>query len=75
MLFSMIFIVMLIMLVGKIIGLAFKAAWGLTKIVLWIILFPVLLIGLFLAGVVYIAFPLLLVAWIVSVLCSSEKIL
>lgn len=49
---------------------AFRAAWGITKIVIWVIAFPLVLVGLFVAGIVYLAIPLLVVGIIVSLVTS-----
>jgi hypothetical protein len=49
---------------------AFKASWGILKVLLTIIIFPLFLIGLFFSGLVYIALILLLIAGIVSVVKS-----
>lgn len=45
---------------------AFRAAWGLTKFVLFVIAFPLILIGLFVAGIVYLALPLLIIGIVIS---------
>lgn len=55
---------------GKLILLAFKASWGILKVLLTIIIFPLFLIGLFVSGLVYIALILLVIAGIVSVVKS-----
>ena len=49
---------------------AFKASWGILKVLLTIIIFPLFLIGLFVSGLVYIALILLVIAGIVSVVKS-----
>ena len=46
----------------KLIHFAVKAAWGITKGVLFVIGIPALLIVLFVAGVVSLAIPLLILA-------------
>lgn len=45
----------------KVILLAVKAAWGLTKALFTILGFPILLLVLFFTGLVYVSFPLLLI--------------
>ena len=55
---------------GKLILFAFKASWGILKVLLTIIIFPLFLIGLFVSGLVYIALILLVIAGIVSVVKS-----
>lgn len=61
------FIILMFAVFGKMIIFAFKASWGILKVLLTIIIFPLFLIGLFFSGLVYIALILLLIAGIVSV--------
>ena len=64
------FIILMFAVSGKMIIFAFKASWGILKVLLTIIIFPLFLIGLFFSGLVYIALILLLIAGIVSVVKS-----
>ena len=64
------FIILPSMSIGKLILFAFKASWGILKVLLTIIIFPLFLIGLFVSGLVYIALILLVIAGIVSVVKS-----
>ena len=59
------FIILMFAVFGKLILLAFKASWGVLKVI-----FPLFLIGLFVSGLVYIALILLVIAGIVSVVKS-----
>ena len=52
------FIFGIIVFAEKLICFAFKAAWEITKGVLFVIGIPTLLIVLFIAGLVYLAIPL-----------------
>ena len=45
-----------------------KAAWGISKFLLTIVLLPVILIGLVVGGLIYLAFPILIVVGIVGLL-------
>ena len=63
-------IILMFAVFGKMIIFAFKASWGILKVLLTIIIFPLFLIGLFFSGLVYIALILLLIAGIVSVVKS-----
>ncbi len=58
---TLLFIFLMIGVFGKLIGLAFRATWGITKIFFRLIFLPVILIGLVMAGLMYIALPLLVV--------------
>lgn len=64
------FIILMFAVFGKMIIFAFKASWGILKVLLTIIIFPLFLIGLFFSGLVYIALILLLIVGIVSVVKS-----
>ncbi len=56
------FVIGILVFTGKLISFAVKAAWGLTKGVLFVIGIPALLIALFVAGLVSLAVPLLILA-------------
>jgi hypothetical protein len=65
---EVLFAIGLIWLLWKLIVLAVKAAWGITKVLVFIIFLPLILIGLVIGGLVYIAIPILIVAGIVGLL-------
>ena len=65
---TMLFIILMLIIFGKLIGFAVKAAWGISKIVCTVVLLPLFLIGLVFAGLIGIAFPILLVVGIVSLM-------
>ena len=69
---TLLVIILMLIIFGKLIGFAMKAAWGITKIVCTIILLPLLLIGLVFAGLIGIAFPILLVVGIVSLIMPKN---
>ncbi len=60
------FIILLFAVVGNILGFAIKAAWGIAKIAVTVLFFPLVLAGLALSGFIGIAFLLLIVMGIVS---------
>lgn len=59
-------------LCGRLIGLAFKASWGLFKIIGGIIIFPLMLIGLILSGILYLAVPILIIAGLVAIFAPKR---
>lgn len=63
---TLLFIAFMLTIFGRLIAFAFKAAWGITKVVLVLIVLPVALIALFAAGFVYIAIPILAIVGIVA---------
>ena len=54
------FVIGILVFTAKLVHFACKAAWGITKGVLFVIGIPALLIVLFVAGVVSLAIPLLI---------------
>lgn len=68
---TFIFIVLMFLIFGKILGFAVKAAWGITKIVCSVVLLPLFLVGLVLQGLIAIALPVLLVVGLVVLICSK----
>ena len=62
---TLIFSILLITLVFKLVLLALKATWGITKIIFGVILFPAVLIVLAVSGLMVLAFPILIIAGIV----------
>ena len=62
------FVVGLLIFSIKVALLAVKAAWGITKALLFVLGVPVLLIALLIIGLAYLAIPLLIVALLVAFL-------
>ena len=67
------FVIGIIVLTAKIVHFAFKAAWGITKGLLFVIGIPALLIVLFVAGLVSLAVPLLILALLAAFLLPVLK--
>ena len=63
---ELLFAIGMIWVFGKLLLFGIKAAWSITKILCIIILLPVILIGLVVGGLIWLAFPLLLVIGIVA---------
>ena len=68
---TLLFIIMMLGVFGKLAGLAFRATWGITKICFRLIFLPLILIGLVLTGFIYIAIPLLVVIGIVVLVMAA----
>ena len=66
--YTFIFMIMMILVFGKLLGFAIKAAWGVSKIVCTVVFLPLLLIGMVIIGLVKIALPILLIVGCVSFL-------
>lgn len=67
------FIIGILILAVKLFFFAIKMAWGLTKVVAFVVFLPVILIGMLLAGLLSVAFPLLVVALVVAFIVSGWK--
>lgn len=64
--FYFLFMILMIFIFGKLFFFGLKAAWGLSKFVLTIILLPITLIMMVSAGLIYFAFILLIIIGIIS---------
>lgn len=62
---SIIFIILMFIVFGKLLKFAIKATWGIAKIVVSLIILPLFLVGLVLSGLLVLALPILLVVGIV----------
>ena len=65
---TFLFFVLLFGIFGKLIWLAVKAAWGISKIVFSMVFLPVVVLVLFFSGLVYVALGLLVVIGIGSLI-------
>lgn len=65
---SLLFIIFFFWIFGKMIGLAFRASWGIMKIMFTLVFLPLILFGLLIRGLVYIALPVLLVVGLCSLI-------
>ena len=63
---TIVFSIILFWAVWKIAVLGIKLAWGLFKFIFSVVLFPIVLIGIFAAGLVYIAIPVAIVAGLIA---------
>ncbi len=64
--FTLLFTILTFLVFGKLLIFAVKASWGLARILVTIIFLPLVLVGLVVAGVIYLAVPLLVIAGIIS---------
>lgn len=69
---GILFWVLFIMIFGRLILFAFKAAWGVTKVLFTIIIFPLVLVGMVVSGLLSLALPLLLVGGVVALVCAKK---
>lgn len=57
----LLFLVLLFMIFGKLLSIALKAAWSITKILVSVVLFPLALVMLVIIGLTYVALPVLII--------------
>lgn len=69
---TVIFLVLMLGVVWKLIVWSVRAAWGITKILFTVVFFPVVLIVMACAGLVYLAIPILIVVGIVALIGSAK---
>lgn len=67
---TLIFVILMFSVFGKLLLFSIKAAWGITKIVFSIVLLPLVLIGMALAGLMYGALILVVIIGAVSLFAS-----
>ena len=65
------FIIAFIWFMWKVIALAVKMTCGFLKIGFYIIFLPIVVIGLFLGGLIYIALPILIIGGIIALVISK----
>ena len=70
--FTVLFTILTLIVFGKLLIFAIKASWGLARILVTVLFLPFVLIGLVVAGFVYLAVPLLVVAGVISLLKSHN---
>ena len=63
---EIIFAVCMLVVFGKILGLAIRCAWGLTKVIFGVILLPILLVGFACAGLIYVALIMLIILGLIA---------
>lgn len=70
---TLLFVICMFGIFGKLIGLAFKMTWGIAKVLFTLVFLPVILVGLATGGLLVVAFPLLIVVGIVSLAVGMLK--
>ena len=68
--FTAICVVLFLMVFFKLLGVAFKVGWGIFKIALFLIFFPVIVPIMIFCGLAAVALPLILIAGIVGFTAS-----
>ena len=69
---ELLFTICMIWIFGKLFFFGIRAAWGITKILLTVVFLPVILIAMVIGGLIYVAFPILLVIGLISLITSKN---
>lgn len=68
---TLLFMICMFGIFGKLLVFGLKATWGLSKLLLTVIFFPLILVGMVVGGLIHLAFPILIVVGIVSLLSRN----
>ena len=69
---SLLFVICMIGFIWKLFVFGLKASWGIMKLLCTVVFLPVILIGMVLGGLLYIAFPLLIIGGIIALVISRS---
>ena len=69
---TFIFMVLMILIFAKILVFAIKAAWGITKVIMTVVFLPLVLVLLVLKGLLSLAFPLLVIIGVISLVMLKD---
>ena len=58
---------------GRLFGLAFRMTWGVARVLFTLVVLPLVLIGLIIGGIFYIAIPALIIIGIISLVTSLAR--
>ena len=69
---SLLFAICMIGFIWKLFVFGLKASWGIMKLLCTVVFFPVIFIGMVLGGLMYSAFPLLIIGGIIALVISRS---
>ena len=69
---AVLFAICMVGFIGKFFVFGVRASWGIMKLLCTVVFFPVILIGMVIGGLIYIAFPLLIIGGIVALVISKS---
>lgn len=70
---TLLFVIFVLAFAGRVVGWALKAAWGISKLVFTIVLFPLILVGAILLGLVKVALPFIIIGLIISFFVQPSR--
>lgn len=68
---TILFFILFFAVFGKMIGFAFRATWSLVKVLMFLVFLPLIIVGFVFGGLLYIAFPILIIVGIVSLIAAD----
>lgn len=68
---ELLFLVLMFVVFGKMFLFGMKATWGITKMIVTIVLLPLSLVAMVLGGLFSLAFPILLGVGVISLFCRN----
>lgn len=69
---TILFLLLMIVVFGKLVWLAMRAAWGITKVLFSIVFLPIVLIVLALSGLMVVALPILIIVGLAALLIPKQ---
>lgn len=69
---TILFTICMIWFIGKFFIFGLRASWGILKLLCTVVFFPVILIGMVVGGLLYIAFPILIIGGIVAFVIAKS---
>lgn len=70
---SLLFMICVFWIFGKLFIFGLRAAWSVSKLLLTVVLWPVILIGMLIGGLLHRAFPILVIAGIWALFTSRQQ--
>ena len=68
---TLLFTILMFVIFGKLLIFGIRVSWGITKILFTVVLLPIFLIGLVIAGFIYIAIPILVIIGLISLFSKA----
>lgn len=70
---TLICLFLMIGIFGRLFGVAFKMTWGIVRVLFTLVFLPLILIGLIIGGIFYIAIPALIIIGIITLITSLAR--
>ena len=70
---TLLFTLLMIAVFGRLLGFAIRMTWGILKVIGSLVILPALLIFVFIKGLFIIAFPVLAIIGLISLIAPKER--